>query len=319
MYKQLTREKRYILYALKQEGCSMRRIAGRLGVHASTVYREVWRNRSGRGYRPSSGHRQAVGRRKVSRKPEKLTLPVRKLLRGYLKKCWSPEQISGRLKLDGILEISHETVYKYVRQDRDGGGRLHKFLRRQRKYRRHYGDMKRHRIANAVSIDERPSIVNGKTRIGDWEADTIVPASNKEAVLVTLVDRVSKYLFIGKVDRRDSYSTANRIIDLLCKYKNKVHTITSDNGAEFSCHKIVSNRLGAKFYFAHPYKSWERGLNENTNGLIRQYFPKKTSFENISYYRLIQVACNINDRPRKTLGYMTPREVFFGRGVALQG
>jgi IS30 family transposase len=307
-----------MLYALKQEGCSMRRIAEHLSVHASTVYRETCRNLSGHGYRPSSAHRLAVGRRKVSRKPEKLTLSIRGLLSSYLKKRWSPEQISGRLKLDGILEISHETVYKYVRQDRDGGGRLHKFLRRQRKYRRHYGDIKRHRIANAISIDERPSVVNEKTRIGDWEADTIVPGNNKKAVLVTLVERVSKYLFIGKVDRRDSYSTANRIIDLLCKYKDKVLTITSDNGAEFSCHKIISNRLDAGFYFAHPYKSWERGLNENTNGLIRQYFPKKTSFENISYYRLIQVACNINDRPRKTLDYMTPREVFKGTGVALQ-
>lgn len=297
----------------------MRRIAEHLGVHASTVYREICRNRSGRGYRPSSAHRQAVGRRMVSRKPEKLTSSVRHLLSSYLKKRWSPEQISGRLKLEGILEISHETIYKYVRQNKDSGGMLYKFLRRQRKYRKNYGGMKRHKIVNAVSIDERPAIVNEKSRIGDWEADTIVSGQNKGAVLVTLVERFSKYLCIGRVKGRDGYSTARKIVDLLCHFKEKVNTITSDNGAEFSCHKIVSDLLDADFYFAHPYKSWERGLNENTNGLIRQYFPKKTSFENLSYDRLFQVVCNINDRPRKTLDYMTPREVFKGTGVALQG
>lgn len=318
MYKQLTREKRYMLYALKQEGCSMRRIAEHLSVHVSTVYREICRNLSGKGYRPASAHRQAVGRRKVSRKPEKLTSSVRHLLSSYLKKHWSPEQISGRLKLEGILEISHETVYKYVRQNRDLGGKLYKFLRRQRKYRKCYGGIGRHKIVNAVSIDERPPIVDEKSRIGDWEADTIVSAKNKGTVLLTLVERVSKYLFIGRVEGRDGYGTAKKIISLLCRQKDKVLTITSDNGSEFSCHSLVSSHLHAGFYFAHPYMSWERGLNENTNGLIRQYFPKKTSFENITRDRLVQVACNINDRPRKTLNYRTPREVFFGIGVALQ-
>jgi len=319
MYKQLTREKRYMLYALKQEGCSMRRIAERLSVHASTAYREVCRNRSGRGYRPSSAHRQAVGRRKIGRKPKKLTSPVKHLLSSYLKKHWSPEQIAGRLKLEGILEISHETVYKYIRQNKDYGGKLYKFLRRQRKYRKSYGGMQRHKITNAVSIDERPSVVNDKSRIGDWEADTIVSGNGRSAALVTLVERFSKYLFVGKLNSRAAYPAANKIVSLLNRNRDKVLTITSDNGTEFSCHKFVSNRLDADFYFAHPYKSWERGLNENTNGLIRQYFPKKTCFENVTRDRLVQVACNINNRPRKTLDYKTPREVFFGRGVALQG
>ncbi len=255
MYKQLTREKRYMLYALKQEGCSMRRIAGHLGVHASTVYREVCRNRSGRGYRPSSAHRLAVGRRKVSRKPEKLSSSVRHLLSSYLKKHWSPEQIAGRLKLAGILEISYETIYKYVRQNKDSGGRLYKFLRRQRKYRKSYGGIKRHKIVNAVSIDERPAIVNEKSRIGDWEADTIVSGNRKSTVLLTLVERASKYLFIGKVNSREGYSTANKIISLLKRNKDKVLTITSDNGAEFSCHKIVSNKLHADFYFALLFRA----------------------------------------------------------------
>lgn len=318
MYKQLTREQRYILHALKQEGFSSRHIAKRLRVHPSTVGRELHRNKSKRAYRPNFANCLAMKRRKLCRKPTKLTPEIKDLLSGYLKRNWSPEQISGRLKFEEVLNISHETIYKFIRHDKDNGGNLHKNLRRKRKYRKH-GSMKRHKIVGAISIDKRPEIVDQKKRIGDWEADTIVSGSNKGPALVTLVDRYSKFLYIGKVKNRKAYPTARKMVELLCKEKDKVLTITSDNGGEFSCHKLVSDLLNADFYFAHPYKSWERGLNENTNGLIRQYFPKKTSFESITYDRLLKVACNINDRPRKTLGYRTPREVFFERGVALQG
>jgi transposase, IS30 family len=318
MYSQLTREQRYILYALKQEGFSFRRIAKHLKVHYSTVSRELRRNKSKRGYRPHLTNRFAMRRRAICRKPIKLTGEVPHLLSSYLKKRWSPEQISGRLKFDGVLEISHETIYKYIRHDRDNGGKLYKYLRRKKKYRKH-GGIKRHKIVGRVSIDDRPEIVDKKCRIGDWEADTIVSGLNKGPALVTLVERYSKFLYVGKVKNRKAYPTARKMVDLLCKEKDKVLTITADNGGEFSCHKIVSDLLDADFYFAHPYKSWERGLNENTNGLIRQYFPKKTDFEKVNYDRILRVACNINDRPRKTLGYRTPREVFFESSVALQG
>jgi transposase, IS30 family len=318
MYKQLTLEQRYMLYVLSQEGCSKGRIAEHLGVHRSTVGRELRRNISKRGYRPQKAHSFAVNRRKLSRKPKKLTPEVEDLLKSYLKRDWSPEQISGRLKLEEKLQISHETIYKYIKQDRAEGGKLYKHLRRKRRYRKKYGGIKRHKITGAVSIDNRPEIVDEKSRLGDWEADTIVSGNNKTAALITIVERKSKFLLLGKVKDRTAYPAARKMVELLCKHKDKVYTITSDNGAEFSCHGIVSNLIGANFYFAHPYKSWERGLNENTNGLIRQYFPKKISFENISYDRILKVACNINDRPRKTLGYKTPREVFLGKSVALQ-
>lgn len=319
MYHQLTLEKRYTLYVLKQEGLSMRSIAELLGVHASSISREFHRNKSGKGYRHNFAHRLAINRRKICRKPAKLTPEVKQILRTYLNKRWSPEQISGRLMLEGIFQISHETIYKYIRQNKESGGKLYKYLRRKRKYRKKYGSLNRHKLSNRVSIDKRPEIVDQKCRIGDWEIDTIIPSSYNGPVLLSIVERFSKYLFLGKVKSKDATLTARKTIELFFKHKEKVLTITSDNGREFFCHKVVSNLLNVDFYFAHPYKSWERGLNENTNGLIREYFPKKTTFESITYDRLLQVTCNINNRPRKTLGYKTPREVFFSEGVALQG
>ena len=318
MYQQLTPEKRYMLSALKQEGCSMRKIGEHIGVHYSTISRELCRNHSTRGYRPATAQRKAMSRRQQARKPEKLTPEVKHLLSSYLKKHWSPEQIAGRLKLEGILEISHETIYKYIRNNKDNGGQVYKCLRRKKPYRKKYGSLSRHALDSRISIDERPKIVDNKSRIGDWEVDTIVSRQDK-AVLVTLVDRMSKYTLIGMVENKGSMLVAKRITSLFRKQKSKVHTITADNGNEFACHQRISKHLNADFFFAHPYSSWERGLNENTNGLIRQYFPKKTSLKNITRDRLKQVMSNINNRPRKTLGYRTPKEVFKSQGVALDG
>ena len=318
MYKQLTREKRYILNALKQEGCKQSRIAEHLKVAPSTVSRELRRNRSKRGYRPAAAHRLAMGRKRLPRKPEKLTPEVKHLLSSYLKKHWSPEQIAGRLKLQGILEISHETIYKYIRHNKDNGGKLYKCLRRKKPYRKRYGTLSRHKLDTRRSIDERPEIVDKKSRIGDWEVDTMVSKKDR-AVLLTMVDRVSKYALLGMVENKESTLVAKRMTNLFRKKKDMVHTITADNGTEFSRHKIVAKKLDADFFFAHPYSSWERGLNENTNGLIRQYFPKRSSFKNVTEDRLKQVMSNINNRPRKTLGYRTPKEVFNSQGVALDG
>ena len=318
MYKQLTREKRYILNALKQEGCKQSRIAEHLEVAPSTVSREVKRNRSKWGYRPAAAHRLAMGRKRLPRKPKKLTSEVKHLLSSYLKKHWSPEQIAGRLKLEGILKISHETIYKYIRQNKDNGGKLYKCLRRKKPYRKRYGSLSRHKLDTRRSIDDRPKIVDEKSRIGDWEVDTMVSRKDK-AVLLTMVDRVSKYALLGMVENKESTLVAKRMTNLFRKKKDRVYTITADNGSEFSRHKIVAKKLNADFFFAHPYSSWERGLNENTNGLIRQYFPKKSSFKNVTEDRLKQVMSNINNRPRKTLGYRTPNEVFKSQGVALDG
>jgi len=317
MYQQLTPEKRYMLYALKQEGCSMRKIGEHIGVHYSTVSRELRRNRSKMGYRPAA-HRLAMNRRQQARKPEKLTSEVKHLLSSYLKKHWSPEQIAGRLKLEGILEISHETIYKYIRNNKDNGGQVYKCLRSKKPYRKKYGSLSRHALDSRISIDERPEIVDKKSRIGDWEVDTMVSRKDK-AVLLTMVERVSKYTIIAQLESKHSYHLCKKMRRLLSVHKEKVHTITSDNGTEFASHQKIAKHLDADFFFAHPYSSWERGLNENTNGLIRQYFPKKTSFKNVTRDRLKQVMSNINNRPRKTLGYRTPKEVFFSQGVALGG
>lgn len=318
MYQQLTLEKRYTLYVLRQEGYTLRSIAERLEVHVSTISRELKRNLSGSGYRPLAAHRRAMERRRLPRKPIKLTPKARHLVCSLLMKHWSPEQVAGKLRLDGTLEISHETIYKYIRANKEAGGKLHTFLRRKKKYRRRYGSISRYALDNKKSIDDRPEIVDRKCRIGDWEVDTIVGAGNKGAVLVTLVERYSKYTLIGKVDSKESYPTSHKIISLLARHKEKVLTITADNGTEFSGHVEVARRTGSEFYFAHPYCSWERGLNENTNGLIRQYIPKGSSLNGVSKDRIRHIMDHINNRPRKTLGYRTPKEVFFDSGVALQ-
>lgn len=319
MYQQLTREKRYILYALKQEEFSMRKIARRLEVDVSTVSREVKRNTSKRGYRPAAAHRLAMGRLSKQRKPTKLTPENIRLIKRYIRQEWSPEQISETLKKHGLLEISHETIYKYIWLDKAQGGTLYKKLRIKYKVRRHkYGTGKRVIIYDKKSIDERPEVVDKKCRIGDWELDTIVPARGGKHVLVTMVERYSKYTLIDKVESKEAYPTARGIIKMLAPFKEKVLTLTSDNGTEFASHKIVSKVLDADFYFAHSYKAWERGLNENTNGLIRQYFPKKSTFENLNRLDLSKVISKLNNRPRKKLGFKTPKEVFYGRSVALQ-
>lgn len=225
---------------------------------------------------------------------------------------WSPEQISGWLKQEQVLEISHERVYQHVWSNKAQGGDLYKHLRHSHKKRKkQYGSKdKRGQIKNRISIDERPEVVEKKTRIGDWEIDTVI-GKNHQGALVTIVDRVSKFTLIKKVDSKRADVVTEATISLLNSYLDKVLTITADNGKEFSDHQIMKQHLDADVYFAHPYHSWERGLNENTNGLIRQYFTKGSSFENITDEEVAKVMDRLNHRPRKTLEYRTPHEVFF--------
>jgi len=224
----------------------------------------------------------------------------------------SPEQVSGLLKRNDDLHISHETIYKHLLTDIAKGGDLYKHLRfLHKKRKKRYGSQdRRGQIHERVSIDKRPAIVDAKRRIGDWEIDTIIGARHKSALL-TIVERKSKLTLIKKLTHKRADLVADAIFDLLAPYKRKVFTITSDNGKEFAYHKKISNRLKAAVYFAHPYHSWERGLNENTNGLIRQYFPKSMSFETITDNHVQMVMNRLNNRPRKTLGFKTPFQVFF--------
>lgn len=318
MYKQLTQEQRYMISVKNQVGFNQTAISIEIGVDKSTISRELKRNRGKKGYKAIQANKLAAERRRICRKPTKLTAKSKQLIATNLQKNWSPEQISGRLKLDGILEISHETIYKYIYDNKATGGSLYKHLRSQKTRRKKYGSGKRHLIKDKISIENRPAIVEEKNRIGDWEIDTIVGAKNQGPVLITLVDRFSKYTIITKAESKHASIVAKKIIRQFAPIKDRVLTITSDNGLEFTKHKKIAKKCEADFYFCHPYSSWERGLNENTNGLIRQYFPKKTTFFNVNDRRINRIECYINSRPRKSLGYRTPKEVFFNQSVALQ-
>ena len=236
------------------------------------------------------------------------------MIKGLLEDYLSPEQISGRLLLEKGVKISHETIYRHIWKDKEDGGVLYKLLRTQGKKYRARGSNKdsRGQIKNAVSIDERPEIVEEKSRIGDWEIDTVIGKNHKQA-LVTIVERVSKFTVMKKVENKTAELVAAATIELLRPYRDRVLTITADNGKEFAHHEKVAKALECDYYFAHPYSSWERGLNENTNGLIRQYFPKGSSFKEITGRMVKRAKGQLNRRPRKTLEYATPMEVFFGK------
>jgi len=317
-YKQLTQEKRYGLKAYMQAGFSIPQISKELMVHKTTLYREVARNTGRRGYRPKQANTRALERRYCSRKTSRLTTDVIARIVYLLRLDLSPEQISGYLKKEHHIHISHETIYQYVLTDKSNGGNLYKHLRHSSKKRRkRYGSHdKRGQIPNRVIIDKRPKIVDSKERTGDWEADTVIGKNHKGA-LVTVVERKTKFTCIRYVPNKSADLVAKALIDMLRPYREQVLTITKDNGKEFAYHEKVSRALNAQIYFAHPYHSWERGLNENTNGLIRQYFPKNYSFINITNDDVLKVQNRLNMRPRKSLNFKTPLEEFLNIKVAL--
>jgi IS30 family transposase len=317
-YKQLTPEKRYGLKAYMQAGFSIPQIAKELMVHKTTLYREIKRNTGGRGYRPKQANMKALERRHYSRKRNCLTTDLIARIVYLLRLDLSPEQVSGYLKEHHHINISHETIYQYILADKTKGGDLYKHLRHSSKKRKkRYGSYdKRGQIPDRVSIDNRPEIVDLKIRIGDWETDTIIGKNHKGA-LVTAVERKSKFTCIRYVPNKKADLVAKALIDMLSPFQDQVHTITTDNGKEFAQHKEISKALRTDIYFAHPYHSWERGLNENTNGLIRQYFPKNYSFENITNDDVIFVQNRLNMRPRKSLNFKTPLEEFLKIKVAL--
>lgn len=317
-YTQLTREQRYQIDALMKAGHNQSQIAANLACHKSTISRELRRNRGQMGYRPNqaaalarSRQRQAAGRR--------IAAATWQLVEQLLRQQWSPEQITGRLKLERQPTVSHERIYLYVYADKRRGGTLHRHLRSQKKQRKRYGGyLRRGQIPNRTSIEQRPQIVASKRRYGDWEADTIVGGRHKGGIL-SAVERKSKLTRLHLLATKAAAEMKHNTIELLAPLAARVHTITVDNGKEFCEHELIASGLQARIYFAHPYASWERGLNENTNGLVRQYFPKKFEFAGITDQDLQQVEDLLNNRPRKTLGYRTPNEVFFKQpSVALR-
>jgi len=313
-YTQLTKVQRYQISALRKEGLSQEAIASNIGVHRSTISRELQRNSGLRGYRPKQAQHRALQRHKE--KPKAIRLGDEQIvyIRENIQQEWSPEQISGTMASAGISTVSHETIYRYLQRDRSEGGTLYTYLRhKSRKYRRRYGSSERRgQIRNRVSIDERPAVVAQRSRIGDFEIDTVIGKNHKQA-LVTIVDRYSKLTLIKKVTHKRADLVSSAAIELLTPLSHWVHTITADNGKEFASHETIANAINADVYFAHPYASWERGTNENTNGLIRQYFPKGSRFEEITDEQIQVVQEKLNRRPRKTLGFKTPYELFFGK------
>ena len=316
-YKQLAREQRYQIYALMKEGHNQTQIAANLACHKSTISRELRRNRGLKGYRPYQADELAYDRQCAAYR-SRIAWETWQEVERLLRQQWSPEQIAGRLKLEQQPTVSHECIYLYVYAEKRRGGTLHRHLRSQKKQRKRYsGYIRRGQIPNRTSIDQRPQIVASKSRFGDWEADTIVGARHKGGIL-SAVERKSKLTRLRKLATKGAAEMKDNTIELLSPLAAKVHTITVDNGKEFCEHELIAARLQARIYFAHPYASWERGLNENTNGLVRQYFPKKYDFARFTNADLQRVEDLLNNRPRKTLGYRTPNEVFFKqRSVAL--
>lgn len=314
-YKQLTQEQRYQIYALKKEGLSQGAIARSLEVDKSTISREIKRNTGRKGYRAKQAHEKATKRHIQKPKAIRLTEAIKGFIEEQLCSVESsPEQISGRLKVEHQLSISHETIYQYLIANRAQGGELYLHLRhKHKKYRKRYGSTdRRGQIIGRVSIDDRPKIVEEKSRMGDFEGDLVIGKNHKGA-LATLVDRHSKFSLIAKVPNKSANNVTATIVDMLHPIKERLHTITFDNGKEFAHHHIMADKLAVTIYFAHPYHSWERGLNEHTNGLIRQYFPKGSSLEDITAEQIKVVQDKLNHRPRKILGFKTPYEVFYGK------
>lgn len=309
-YTHLTREERYQIYALKKAGHTQSEIASLLERSPSTISRELARNRGMRGYRPKQAQSMACARRAVNART--IDEATWRFAQARLREDWSPDQISAH------AAISHETIYRRVYADKRAGGTLWKHLRCQKQRRKRYGRQDRRGIIpHRQSIEQRPAIVGTRSRIGDWEADTVIGKNHKQAI-VSLVERKSGFLLMRKVERKTARAVGGAMTDLLKPHRRRVRTITSDNGREFAGHEEVSRQLQADFYFAHPYASWERGTNENTNGLIRQYFPKNRDFTTITQQEIDKAMQRLNSRPRKRLGYLTPAQVFFKSGVALQ-
>jgi len=317
-YGQLTEEDRIEIYAMKQAGKEQNMIAAVLGVHPSTISRELARNTGLRGYRPKQAQQKTLHRRFTARKAVKMTPETINYIESKLAEEHSPEQIAERMKLDPGWHgptVSHERIYQHIWRDKAQGGMLYKQLRiggtKQRRKRRNSRDM-RGTIKNRVGIQERPNIVERKIRIGDWEGDTVV-GKNHQGALVTLVDRKSKLTLIGKVDRYTAKAVEKTIISLMELLPRRNYTLTVDNGKEFASHESVADALQIKVYFADPYSAWQRGLNENTNGLIRQYVPKGSEVRSLTDQQIQHIMDRLNNRPRKSLGYLTPNEVFYER------
>jgi transposase, IS30 family len=314
-YHQITSEERYRLAAFRRQGFTPAQIARELKRHRSTIGREIRRNGDygGRCYRPSKAIEKANGRRTRARSHPRFSLQQLRQVDQLITQKWSPEQISGYLRRHRHLHISHETIYRHIWRDRRCGGSLHRYLRCAIKQRRkRYGAYdSRGRLAGKRLISDRPTSVDTRACLGHWEIDTVLGKGSRHCI-VSLVERKSGYLMIGVLAARTKEQTSARTIELIRQHPQRFKTITADNGTEFHGYSDIEAATGVPFYFATPHHAWERGTNENTNGLIRQYLPKNTSMARITQARCNAIADELNTRPRKRHDYQTPAECFFG-------
>jgi IS30 family transposase len=304
-YKHLSQTERYQIYALMKLGHSISEVANALDRHKSTISRELSRNAGKRSYRPRQADLLSTERSLGSRNARVIAPSVLEEMADCLACQWSPEQIAASLPL------SHETVYRHIYADKAQGGALWKHLRCQKKRRKRYasGRDRRGQIVGRRPIAERPASVETRSQVGHWEGDTVIGAAHKHAI-VTVVERKSGYAVISKVARKTSEQVSQAIIDRLKPYASRVKTLTYDNGKEFADHAVIDLALDSTAYFADPFSSWQRGSNENFNGLLRQYIPKKRALSTVTVEELKMIEDQLNHRPRKRLGFKTPYQVF---------
>lgn len=318
---QLTMLQRYQIQALHLTKITQKDIASQVGVSSATISRELSRNRpldATQPYQAEQAQKQTYQRKK--RTPYKLKGPLLERIKADLRQRWSPEQISGRLEAQqGGRCISHETIYQMIYSQPTGSEKLTKYLRiRHRKHYKKRGQpTKRSKIPNRVSIDVRPAIVDTNTEVGHWEGDTII-GFDHDGVLLTLVERVTKFTIIAKLPTRKADPLAKAAIVRLSQCPLPVKSITLDNGLEFAAHEQITEEIGMLVFFAHPYHSWERGLNENTNGLIRQYIPKGQRIGPLSAEFVSWIETDLNHRPRKALGFLSPFQYAEKQQIAFQ-
>ena len=316
-YHQLTEPERYLISRLRKTGHGVAEMARILGRHRSTIYRECARNstliRTCTTYCPSKAQEHRNGRLRRSRRGPHHDARQYARIEELLKQQWSPEQIADTLHKQGEFRISFQTIYRHVRRDWRAGGTLHVQLRRRYKRRkRHYGLERRGRLQGKRMIDQRPAEVESRQVPGHWEIDTVMGASWEKPCIVTLVERASGYLLIGKLPNRTTKALNQRTIGLMQCTAAPFLSITSDNGTEFHGYPQIEAATGTIVYFAHPHHPWERGTNENTNGLIRQYLPKGQSMARLTQQQCNDIAYKLNTRPRKRHGYDTPMQKLFG-------
>ena len=313
-YHQITFAERYTLGLLHRHGVRPATIARALGRHRRTILRELRRNASTAdgGYRPKRAHSYAIVRRSRSRRNTRFTPSDWQLVIQRLRQHWSPEQIAGRLQRERRLRISHETIYRYIWKDLWDGGELHTYLRGARKRRRkRYGCYdSRGRLAGKRPITARPPGAQHRSRIGHWEVDTVLGDGQAAPCVVTLVERKTGYVAIGKLERRTTAALNHRLRGLIDAQPRPVRTITADNGTEFHGYRTLEQQCPVQFFFATPHHSWERGSNENLNGLLRQYLPKGVSMAGLTQHECNRLARQLNRRPRKRLNYQTPEECY---------